>query len=142
MTSALVAATSQQPLVLTSTSPLLLASSLFCLNRKSLTLPPQTLRPKYLVISQSTRKSSQLTYMQTASFFYISGERAGGCVRLKDINFVMITMIIVCFSGKSSKLRIRKPDLIAATSQWHIPSHSLLGCRPIALVRWTLSCDL
>lgn len=35
MTSALVAATSQQPLVLTSTSPLLLASSLSYLNRRS-----------------------------------------------------------------------------------------------------------
>lgn len=80
--------------------------------------------------------------MQTASFFYISGERAGGCARLKDINFVMITMIIVCFGGKSNKLRIRKPDLIAATSQWHIPSHSLLACRPIASAGWALSCDL
>lgn len=35
-----------------------------------------------------------------------------------------------------------KPDLIAATSQWHIPSHSLLACRPIASRQVGLSCDL
>ena len=98
--------------------------------------------PDILSYLRAPGRAANLTYMQTASFFYISGERAGGYVRLKDIKFVMITMIIVCFSGKSNKLRIRKPDLIAATSQWHIPSHSLLGCRPIALARWTLSCDL
>lgn len=77
--------------------------------------------------------------MQTGISFTFQ-EKGQVCARLKDINSCYDHNDHSVLWWKSNKLRIRKPDLIAATSQWHIPSHSLLACRPIAsAVGWALS---
>lgn len=70
-------------------------------------LPPQTLRPRYLVVSQSTRKSSQ-PYLHADCMLSFTFQEKGqvGVRGSRDINFVMITMIIVLWWKKAINLEL------------------------------------